>query len=147
VANGDSPVVVRAGSETVTTAQSDGAQRVAGVSPGTTPSTRIWMGKVSNEPGHRSVPHHHGDAETSGYVLKGRARIYFGEGYREHVDLAEGDFVFVPPNMPHIEANLSDDAELVWLTARTPDNIVVNLEDVDLAEVERRVAEAAERRP
>ncbi len=145
MANGDMPVVVRAGNETVSTAQSDGAKRVAGVSPATTPSTRIWMGKVSNEPGHRSVPHHHGDAETSGYVLKGRARIYFGEGYRQYVDLNEGDFVFVPPHMPHIEANLSDDAELVWMTARTPDNVVVNLDDVDLSEIERQATEATER--
>ena len=127
----DKPYVVRAGDETGETAQSAGARRIAGVSPAATPSTRIWLGKVSNEPGYRSVPHHHGDAETAGYVLKGRARIYFGDGYREYVDLHEGDFVFVPPNTPHIEANLSCDAELVWMTARTPDNIVVNLPDVD----------------
>lgn len=125
------PVVIKAGSETAETGQSDGAVRIAGISSDRTPSTKIWLGKVSNEPGHRSVPHHHGDAETAGYVLKGRARIYYGEGYREIVDLEEGDFVFVPPRMPHIEANLSNDAELVWLTARSPDNIVVNLEDVD----------------
>jgi uncharacterized RmlC-like cupin family protein len=128
----EKPFVVSAGSETAETAQSSGAKRVAGVSPSTTPSTRIWMGKVSNEPGYRSVPHHHGEAETAGYVLKGRARIYFGENFSEYLDMAEGDFVFVPPYMPHIEANASDDAELVWMTSRTPDNIVVNLEDVDL---------------
>jgi uncharacterized RmlC-like cupin family protein len=128
----DRPHVVRAGSETADTAQSAGALRIAGVSPQATPSSRIWLGKVANEPGYRSVPHHHGDAETAGYVLKGRARIYFGENFDEHLDMEEGDFVFVPPYMPHIEANLSDDSELVWLTARTPDNIVVNLEDVEL---------------
>lgn len=141
MAHGDKPFVVRAGSETAATAQSPGALRVAGISPATTPSTRIWLGKVSNEPGHRSVPHHHGDAETAGYVLKGRARIYFGEGYRQYIDMSEGDFVFVPPHMPHIECNLSNDSELVWLTARTPDNIVVNLEDADLEEIERYAVE------
>jgi uncharacterized RmlC-like cupin family protein len=67
-------------------------------------------------------------AETAGYVLKGRAYILFGDNYAKRVDLAEGDFVFVPPFMPHIEGNASDDTELVWLTARHPDNIVVNLE-------------------
>jgi uncharacterized RmlC-like cupin family protein len=126
------PVVVAATDVTAETAQTAGAERVAGVSATTTGSTRIWFGKVRNDPGHRSVPHHHGEAETGGYVLKGRARIYFGEGCQQHVDVEEGEFVFVPPRMPHIEANLSDDAELVWLTARTPDNIVVNLDDVDL---------------
>ncbi len=69
-------------------------------------------------------------AETGGYVLKGRARIYFGADYAEYIDMSEGDFVFVPPFMPHVEANMSQDAELVWLTARTPENIVVNLDDV-----------------
>jgi uncharacterized RmlC-like cupin family protein len=41
-----------------------------------------------------------------------------------------GDWVFVPPFMPHVEANMSVTEELVWLTARTPENIVVNLDDV-----------------
>ncbi|MGW1991454.1 cupin domain-containing protein [Embleya sp. NPDC001921] len=129
------PFVVRAGTETEQTAQSEGARRLAGVSPGATPSSKIWLGKVSNAPGYRSVPHHHGEAETAGYVLKGRARIYFGRKYSEFVDLEAGDFVFVPPRIPHIEANLSEDAELVWLTARTPDNVVVNLPDVDDADL------------
>src|SRR3954452_14345416 len=110
--------VVRGADLTADTAQSAGAVRVAGVSKVNTPETRIWMGKVSNEPGHQSVAHHHGDAETAGYVLKGRARIYYGENYEEYVDMAQGDFVFVPPNFPHIETNLSDSEELVWLTAR-----------------------------
>jgi uncharacterized RmlC-like cupin family protein len=91
------------------------------------PATRIWLGKLSNEPGHHPVAHHHGEAETAAYVLKGSARIYYGADYRDYVDLEEGDFLFVPPNFPHIESNRSETDELVWLTARSPDNIVVNL--------------------
>jgi len=124
------PVVTRAGEEDTRTGQSGGALRISGVSPQHTPSTRIWYGKVSNKPGYRSLPHHHGEAETGGYVLKGRARIYFGPDYAEFVDMKEGDFVFVPPFMPHVEVNMSTNEELVWLTARTPENIVVNLDDV-----------------
>jgi uncharacterized RmlC-like cupin family protein len=126
------PVVVPATSVDSATAQSAGAERIAGVSSATSPATRIWLGKVRNDPGHRSVPHHHGEAETGGYVLKGLARIWFGKDFSEFVDVNEGEFVFVPPQMPHIEGNLSPDAELVWLTARTPDNIVINLDDVEL---------------
>ncbi|WP_234343166.1 cupin domain-containing protein [Streptomyces fulvoviolaceus] len=110
--------------------------RISGVSPQHTPATRIWFGKVSNEPGYRSLPHHHGEAETGGYVLTGHARIYFGEGFREFVDLYEGDFVFVPPHMPHIEVNMSTSTQLVWMTTRTPDNVVVNLPDVDDADLD-----------
>ncbi|OJV93576.1 MAG: cupin [Microbacterium sp. 67-17] len=124
------PVVTRAGHLYEGTANSGGAHRASGVSPQHTPATRIWFGRVSNEPGFRSLPHHHGEAETGGYVLAGSGRIYFGDGYREWLDMTAGDFVFVPPFMPHVEANMSTTEELVWLTARTPDNIVVNLPDV-----------------
>ncbi|MCP3803313.1 cupin domain-containing protein [Allokutzneria sp. A3M-2-11 16] len=125
------PVVTRRGQEHGDTGQSGGAVRVSGVSPQHTPATRIWFGRVSNEPGYRSLPHHHGEAETGGYVLTGTARIYFGESYEQYLDMAEGDFVFVPPYMPHVEANMSTTEELVWLTCRTPDNIVVNLPEVE----------------
>jgi uncharacterized RmlC-like cupin family protein len=116
------------------TGQTAGAVRLAAVGPGgeaTARSGRIWMGRVSNEPGMRSLPHHHGEAETAGYVLSGRARIYWGEGWAQHVDMEAGDFCYVPAHLPHIEANLSTTEPLVFLTCRTPDNIVVNLDDVD----------------
>jgi uncharacterized RmlC-like cupin family protein len=125
------PIVTRKDSEDRQTGQSGGALRISGVSPQHTPATRIWFGKVSNEPGFRSLPHHHGEAETGGYVFKGVGRIYFGENYQEWIEMTEGDFVFVPPHMPHVEANMSTSEDLVWLTCRTPDNIVVNLDDVD----------------
>ena len=125
------PVVTRKGAEHRDTGQSGGAVRISGVSTQHTPATKIWYGQVSNEPGYRSFPHHHGEAETGGYVLRGHGRIYFGEDYKEFIDMTEGDWVFVPPYMPHVEANMSITDELVWLTARTPENIVVNLDDVD----------------
>ncbi|WP_426300094.1 cupin domain-containing protein [Arthrobacter sp. R-11] len=124
------PVVTRAGQEDANTAQSGDCIRVSGVSIQHTPATKIWFGQVSNVPGYRSLPHHHGEAETGGYVLRGRGRIYYGENYSEYKDMEAGDWVFVPPFMPHVEANMSVTEELVWLTARTPENIVVNLTDV-----------------
>jgi uncharacterized RmlC-like cupin family protein len=50
--------------------------------------------------------------------------------------MEEGDFVYVPPFVPHIEGNASRSKELIWLTTRTPDNIVVNLENQDIADLE-----------
>lgn len=125
------PQVTRAGEEDTQTMSSGGCIRVSGVGSQHTEATKIWFGQVSNDPGYRSLPHHHGEAETGGYVLSGSARIYFGEGYREYLDMSAGDWVFVPPFMPHVEANMSVTDELIWLTTRTPDNIVVNLDDVD----------------
>ena len=124
------PVVTRGGLEDANTANSGGAVRVSGVSIQHTPARRLWFGKVHNDPGYRSVTHHHGEAETGGYVLSGKARIYFGEKFEDYVDLETGDWVFVPPFMPHIECNLSRSEPLTWLTTRTPENIVVNLADV-----------------
>lgn len=130
------PQVTRSGQEDGRTASSGGCIRVSGVGPQHTEATKIWFGEVSNDPGYRSLPHHHGEAETGGYVLRGHGRIYFGEGYREFIDMTAGDWVFVPPFMPHVEVNMSITEELVWLTARTPENIVVNLPDVDDSELE-----------
>lgn len=124
------PVVTRAGAEPGDTGQSAGASRVSGVSIQHTPATKLWFGKVHNLAGYRSAPHHHGEAETGGYVLSGRARIYFGERFEDYYDFSEGDWVFVPPFMPHIECNLDRNNPLTWMTCRTPENIVVNLDDV-----------------
>ena len=124
------PVVTRGGDEPGSTGQSDGASRISGVSIQHTPATRLWFGKVSNDAGYRSVPHHHGEAETGGYVLSGRARIYFGERFEDYLDMSEGDWVFVPPFLPHVECNLDRNNPLTWMTARTPENIVVNLPQV-----------------
>ena len=70
-------------------------------------------------------PHHHGEAETAVYVLKGR--VYFGEDFEESVEAGPGDFVVVPVHLPHKEGNPYDEpAEAI--VSRGPDNIVVNLE-------------------
>jgi uncharacterized RmlC-like cupin family protein len=124
-------IITRSGNEHEGTAQSGGLAFVTGVGPRHTPATKLWFGKASNKPGFRSLPHHHGEAETGAYLLTGRARIYFGAGYEEFVELSAGDFMFVPPFLPHVEANMSTTEGLIWLTARTPENIVINLPDVE----------------
>lgn len=126
----DRPIVTRRGQEHASATQSGGAFFVTGVGAQNTPATRIWMGKASNKPGFRSLPHHHGAAETGAYLLSGRGRVYYGEDYQSYVDLSEGDFMYVPPFMPHLEANMSVTEELWWMTCRTPENIVINLPDI-----------------
>jgi uncharacterized RmlC-like cupin family protein len=127
----DRPIVTRKGAESGATAQSGGLAFMTGVGPNITSATKLWFGKASNAPGFRSLPHHHGEAETGAYVLSGGARIYFGEDYQEFVEMSAGDFMFVPPFLPHLEANMSTTEDLCWLACRTPENIVVNLPDVD----------------
>ena len=116
--------------------QTANARRYSGVSKENTEVEGLWFGKVHTGPGEVSGAHHHGEAETGGYVFRGTGFIRFGDRYENLVVLEEGDFVYVPPFVPHIEGNLSRTEELVWLTTRTPDNIVVNLEDQDIADLE-----------
>ena len=127
----DRPIVTRQGGESGKTGQSGGLAFMTGVGGELTPSPRLWFGKAKNQPGFRSLPHHHGEAETGAYLLSGNARIYFGEAFAEYVDLSAGDFMFVPPMLRHLEANMSTTEECWWLACRSPGNIIVNLPDVD----------------
>jgi uncharacterized RmlC-like cupin family protein len=117
--------VVRAEAATDQTGQTAGIIRRMGVGA-PTGATRIWMGLTVGPPGMDSGPHHHGEAETAGYIVRGHCRILWGERFEQHVDVGPGDFVFIPAYLPHIEQNRSDEpVELI--IARSPDNIVVNL--------------------
>lgn len=128
--------VNRAADQTGDTGQTQNARRISGVSKENSAADKIWFGKVYTGPGEVSDAHHHGEAQTGGYIFKGRGYIRYGERYENIVYMEEGDFVFVPPYMPHIEGNASKTEELIWMTTRTPDNIVVNLEDQDIADIE-----------
>lgn len=116
--------------------QTPQAVRISGVSPENSEVQGLWYGRVHTGPGEVSAAHHHGVAETGGYILQGRGFIRFGERYSEIVYLEEGDFAYVPPFLPHIEGNASRTNELIWLTTRTPDNIVVNLDSDEVDDIE-----------
>ncbi|MCQ6276031.1 cupin domain-containing protein [Bacillus sp. V3B] len=122
----DKVIAVKAAELSKQTAQSKNLPRVTGVD-----SPVFWMGRVTGEAGKVSGAHHHGEAETAGYILSGRTRISFGENYKEFVDLEAGDFVYVPPYIPHIEETLSETEPVVFITSRTKANIVVNLDEKD----------------
>lgn len=109
-----------------TTIQTRGMTRVPGVTSETVGASRIWLGTVTASPHEKGPPHHHGEAETGVYVLRGRLRVYFGDGFTEFVEAGPGDFIFVPPHIHHIEENPYDE-EYEAVLARSPDNIVVNL--------------------
>lgn len=109
------------------TAQTPGMLRIPGVTAASTGASRIWLGTVTAAPHMRSLPHHHGEAETAVYILRGHLCVYFGEGFTETVEAGPGEFLYVPPLIPHIEENPYDE-EYEAVLARSPDNIVVNLE-------------------
>ena len=124
---GTKPYVVHGPQPASTTAQTRGMERRPGITSETSGATKIWLGLVTAAPNEKGPPHHHGEAETAAYVLSGYVRVYFGEDFKEYVEAGPGDFLFVPAFVPHIEENPYDEPQQAVL-ARSPDNIVVNLE-------------------
>jgi uncharacterized RmlC-like cupin family protein len=113
------------------TAQSSGMQRSAAISGAQVGAGQLWMGRTVMAPGGRSADHHHGDSETGIYVVSGAPAFAFRDPESSEIvrlQTGPGDFVWVPPHVPHREENPSPDTEAVLVVARsTQEAIVVNL--------------------
>lgn len=79
-----------------------------GISGHTTGATGLSMHLVVIPPGARAEPHRHLGYETGIYVLEGRVLTRWGEQLEHEVISETGDFLFVPPGVPHEAINLSD---------------------------------------
>jgi uncharacterized RmlC-like cupin family protein len=121
---------VPAGSGTTATGQTPGMRRVATISAMTVGSESIFMGQTHVEPRATSGPHHHGHSETGVYVVSGHPVFVYKDGAEEvRIETSPGDYIFVPPYVPHIEENPSRDEEAVVVVARsTQEAVVENLE-------------------
>ena len=126
--------IIRSHALDANTPQTSGLTRAAAIDHARTGAQKIWAGTVAIHPDAKTGVHHHGDLETVLYILKGRARLRWGD-HLEFVDEAgPGDFVFVPPYVPHQEINPSDSVQLHCVLARSgQQGLVVNL---DIAAVE-----------
>jgi uncharacterized RmlC-like cupin family protein len=111
------------------TAQTPGIRRYEAISGRMTGSRNIWMGKAHVGPGMVSSDHHHGKAETGIYVVSGHpVFVFLEEDEERRIETQPGDYVYVPPYVPHREENPSPDEEAVVVLARsTQEGIVVNL--------------------
>ena len=103
------------------------------------------MGTNRVAPGMRSADHHHWEAETGIYVVSGHpVFVFLEDGAERRIEAGSGDFVYVPPYVPHREENPSPDEEAVVVLARsTQEGIVVNLPSLraEVPELDRLVAE------
>ena len=124
----DSIRIIRPDSFNTGTSQTAGSQRFAAVTRSNGIVTGLWGGLFFIAPGARVDVHHHGAQETIAYVLEGVSHLRWGQ-HGEFSGLARpGDFLHVPPWLPHMEINPSPDTPVRWVVVRsTPEPIVINL--------------------
>src|SRR6476659_894157 len=122
-------VQIIAGTLSGSTAQTAGMTRLEAISGKTVGSEKLWTGETHVAPATNSGDHHHGEAETSIYVVSGHPEFVFHDGTGEvRIRTAPGDHVFVPPWVPHREENPDPDEPAVVVISRsTQEGIVVNL--------------------
>jgi uncharacterized RmlC-like cupin family protein len=116
------------------TPQTPGMDRAAAVNFARVGAQKIWAGTVTVKPNAKTGAHHHGELESVIYVVKGKARMRWGERLEFVAEAGPGDFIFVPPYVPHQEINASADAPLECVVIRSDNEaVVVNL-DIEQAE-------------
>jgi uncharacterized RmlC-like cupin family protein len=119
---------VRGSELTGQTNQTAGMTRLEAISGKTVGSSKIWMGQTHVAPASSSGDHHHGEAETAIYVVSGRPVFVFAEGDSEvRIEAQPGDYVFVPPYVPHREENPGAEEAVVVIARSSQEGIVVNL--------------------
>ncbi|MYT33112.1 MULTISPECIES: cupin domain-containing protein [unclassified Streptomyces] len=90
------------------------------LSGGTVGSKKLWMGRVENPPLSATDNHHHGDSEAGIYVVSGHPVFVYHDGTQEvRISAGPGDFLLVPPFVPHREENPDPDEPVVVVIART----------------------------
>jgi uncharacterized RmlC-like cupin family protein len=121
------------------TPQTPGMSRAAAVDRARAGAEKIWAGTVTIHANAKTGAHHHGDLESIIYVVKGRARMRWGDRLEYVAEADPGDFIFVPPYVPHQEINASRDETLECVVIRSgQDPVVVNLE-IDMVEAPEEV--------
>jgi uncharacterized RmlC-like cupin family protein len=121
--------VIPAGSLDGNTAQTPGMDRAAAVNFARVGAQKIWAGTVKIQPGAKTGAHHHGALESVIFVISGRARMRWGEALEYTAEAGPGDFIFIPPFVPHQEINASGEALLDCVVVRSDhEAVVVNLE-------------------
>jgi len=90
-----------------------------GISEKSAGSRGISMNIVRVPPGAKTEPHYHADFEATIYVLEGEVETRFGEGLKENVVTVAGDFLYIPPGVPHQTMNRSETDEAAAVIART----------------------------
>src|SRR5499426_2693397 len=111
------------------TPQTAGMTRAAAITHARAGANKLWAGTVTIHPNAKTGAHHHGELESVIYVVSGKARMRWGDRLEFTAEAGPGDFIYVPPFVPHQEIN-ADPAEPLECVLVRSDNeaVVVNLE-------------------
>ena len=121
------------------TAQTPGMDRKAAINFARVGAHKLWAGTVHIHPDAKTGAHHHGPLESVIYVVKGRARMRWGNRLEFTAEAGPGDFIYVPPFVPHQEINASETEPLSCVLVRSgQEPVVVNL-DIPFAEKPEQV--------
>ena len=101
------------------TAQTPGMDRKAAIDFARAGAQKLWAGTVTIHAGAKTGAHHHGALESVIYVVRGKARMRWGEALEFTAVAGPGDFIFVPPYVPHQEINASADETLECVLVRS----------------------------
>jgi len=111
------------------TPQTPGMTRAAAINRAMAGANKLWAGTVNIHPGAKTAPHHHGQLESIIYIVTGRARMRWGEKLEFVAEAGPGDFIFVPPYVPHQEINANPNEPLMCVVVRSDqETVVVNLD-------------------
>ena len=106
-----------------------GMDRKAAINFARVGAQKLWAGTVNIKPDAKTGAHHHGHLESIIYVVKGKARMRWGEHLQFTAEAGPGDFIYVPPYVPHQEINASDSEPLSCVLCRSgQEPVVVNLD-------------------
>jgi uncharacterized RmlC-like cupin family protein len=121
--------IVRGDELDLNTPQTAGMTRAAAITHARTGASKIWAGTVTIQPNAKTGAHHHGALESVIYVVRGRARMRWGDRLEFVAEAGPGDFIYVPPYVPHQEINAATDAPLECVVVRSDQEaVVVNLD-------------------
>jgi uncharacterized RmlC-like cupin family protein len=121
--------IIRRGELDPNTPQTPGMTRAEAISYAKVGARKIWAGTVIVHPNARTGAHHHGELETVLYIIRGRARFRWGNHLEFVEEAGPGDFVYVPPYLPHQELNAAKDQPVEAVVVRSgQEPIVVNLD-------------------
>jgi uncharacterized RmlC-like cupin family protein len=123
------------------TAQTPGMFRQAAINHARVGAQKIWAGKVDIQPNAKTGVHHHGALESVIFVVSGHARMRWGDRLEFVADAFPGDFIYVPPYVPHQEINADPEHNLECVLVRSDNEaVVVNITDIAPIEPPEEVA-------